>query len=380
MVFLIKKNARGDRSISLRNGQNDPTGLLEALRGLTFKVEIKITDVFKEAPVAPQDSDKAEVPLQEQTRLQVPELTEKLKTPVLERNGTSTAERVQKPKPALNGTVTMKQEKIDKPTLKESQKPSFEKAKRPASERIEKSTPERVETSTLEEVEEPVIKRIEKPVLKQVEKPVLKQVEKPVPEQVEKPVIERVEEPAAKPVEAIHRAKSSPFRYNKGKLTVGSEIETCCIAVDDRGPTVFGYITYNDDMLIGISNTISANVEKIEGSPEFDRVYPGDLVLAKSTDDNQWYRGVIEGIGMGTVEIFFFDWGLRETLSRDRIRASTLSNLMMDANPACAVKLKFNSKSPDIVEEFLKCETSFKLRIDSYDEVYEAYGVSFTED
>lgn len=324
MVFLIKKNARGDRSVSLRNNsyESDLAGLLEALKGLTLKIEVKITDVIKEAPVESQISEKDVALNQEEARLPVPEIPEKPKVSAIGSTKTPLAEK-HEPLKCLN----------------------------------ENKAPKRAEPKAPEIVEKPV---------------------PPPPERVMKLISDNsdAKKLVQEKVEKMYGTKPFVPQYPEGAVTVGSVIETCCIAVDDRGSTVFGYITYNDDQLVKTSEIINAFVEKIENSPAVTSAKVGDVVLAKSSDDNQWYRSVIERATSSTVDIFFFDWGLRETITIDRIKTLSIPGLKLSEIPACAVKLKFNAKSPELVEEFLRCETAFKLRIDSYDEATRAYNVT----
>lgn len=330
MVFLIKKNARGDRSISLKNNSNDIdlTGLLEALRGLTFKIEVKITDILKEEPVAPQASEKAGLTNLEKTNALVPEIPDKPKAPV-----------------QASTKIPIVEKNEPQKCLREDKTP------------IRK---------TVEPNPEEVVKKSPVPLLEKIVKPIAE-----IPE-VKKQTQEKV-------VEMVNGTKPFVPQYPQGTVAVGSVIETCCIAVDDRSSPIFGYITFDDDQLIKICELITSVVERIEDSPEVTSSKVGDIVLAKSCDDNQWYRSVIEKVGSNAVDIFFFDWGLRETITIDRIRALSFPELKLTKVPACAVKLKFNAKSPEVVEEFLRCETSFGLRIDSFDELTKAYEVTVSK-
>lgn len=168
----------------------------------------------------------------------------------------------------------------------------------------------------------------------------------------------------------------SPKRTIKcpaGEVEVGSIVESCCVSVEERGPITFAYIASDKEKMTNCSQKL-INVEgDIENSPEMSCIKPGDLVFAKSRDDEAWYRAIVEGIDNEMVNVYFYDWGLREALTPDRIRSLMIPELTLNKLPACGVKLIMNEKYPQLNEDFLKCTSLFNLKIDSYDKENEAY-------
>jgi hypothetical protein len=57
----------------------------------------------------------------------------------------------------------------------------------------------------------------------------------------------------------------------------------------------------------------------IESQQLVNSIDVGDIVFAKSKDDNAWYRTIVESVGVEDCTVYLFDWGFIETLDLTRI-------------------------------------------------------------
>lgn len=201
----------------------------------------------------------------------------------------------------------------------------------------------------------------------------------PAPVESKKPLEPEMPAKPKKLVES-QATSSKPRVLNCGKIAIGSTLETCCISVDETGSQIFAYIAYDDEKLMKIVESISKISDVIEDLSEVKSLNVNDIVFAKSTDDNQWYRSLVEEVTGDKVKIFFFDWGLRESTTLSRIRLLDDPNLGLSNFPACAVKIKFNDISKTLLDQVLKCDTAHRMKVESYDSSNGAYAVKILSD
>lgn len=152
--------------------------------------------------------------------------------------------------------------------------------------------------------------------------------------------------------------------------------KTCCITVEKCDYPAVAYITYSNTSLLKITELISEASCDIEAQPEVRSVEVGDIVFAKSQEDNSWYRSMIMSINGNVITVDFFDWGLTENLELDRIRRMSIGQLGLSNFPACAVKVRFENQPGDLLDEALKCESEFDIQVHSYDSAAEMHNVT----
>lgn len=381
MPFLIKSSG-GQRTCKLMTNKNQSSAtrqdIIDALKGLTFKFEVKIADVVPSSV----DEENGSPPVDQR-----------------EDQGSTSQQEVKKF--TLSGDAKVHIDGLDKvrpPVVKEEKKlsdfidPSKELKDammdlnpRPKSIPQEIQGAEEVKALLPEKKQEPEVNSTEVKVIvaeKQFEAPKRPMftpsqvIERKVELKENKPISEKAQvlppktetsEPAMK-VEVVSKA---PFA--RGCFKVGSSVITCCLSVDETTSVPTAYVTYNNEKLLGITKLILDKAEKIDEEPEMDVLKQGDIIFARSQDDESWYRAVIEKVGRTSVSVYFFDWGLRETLSAKRIRNLTDPELGLAQYPACALKVQFANESGPLLDEAFKCEQEFKMKVDSYDDVDEVY-------
>lgn len=184
---------------------------------------------------------------------------------------------------------------------------------------------------------------------------------------------EIVQERAASITKKIVK-KPQPVSYIvRGQMKVGSKINSCCIASNGNGEA---FVSYDSGKLLDITHAIEDLTDEIERLPEVESPKVGDIILGKSVEDDKWYRAVIESVKDIYIDVFFFDWGLRETLSARRIRYLTQPDLGLSASPACAVKVNFSDSSEIPKEEVELGEMPYPMYINSYNDETETYDVT----
>lgn len=404
MGFIIKKSTNGLRSVQMASNnttQSPLNDIINALKGLTIKVEVKITDVICEG----SHNENVKVA----TSMTAVESAKAAETSSLtsKQQGASNAFRQpsmpSEPVKILAPAKTSATEKME--PIRITQPPNQrqeESISRPTSLSSSKATqPIRAEekpakpvspmSSLNKQLEDSL--RVKQPI--PVEKPVRSEESTPIDEPT--PVEEPKKSALRQPLTFEDRIKMSrpydepayPERRRLGKppspsdgplirgeLKIGAEVVSYCVSVDDRDEPPAAYVAYNTDKLIEIGNLISDLVSDIEGLPEVTTFNIGDIILGKATEDNRWYRCNVEGIYKDHVDVFYFDWGLREKLEKSRTRHLKYPGLGLSKHPACAVKLQFLNDIPELIEEVLSCESAFKMRVETYDVDSEAYKVT----
>jgi len=311
---------------------NKTNELVEALKGLTFKVEIKIVDVVQAATPTVTATTKPTLKLSPAELSS--DISSKLPPSHQISSQNSSSNHSLADKPSINEPLPTSKLPLDKPSVDKILQPETSSGK------LLTKEPPRCEPAPREPTP-------------------IKQV--PNKPQFVKPLA----------------SKSGLIR---GDLKIGSVLRTYCIAVDDRSEPPTAYISYDDKKLMKIAELISDIADDIESQPKVSSVNVGDIVFAKSQDDNLWYRSCVEKVDGENINIVFFDWGLREQLKNDRIRHLMTPDLGLSKYPACALKLTFTNTSKSLLDEVFKCESEFKMRVDSYDENNESYVVTILED
>jgi hypothetical protein len=202
-------------------------------------------------------------------------------------------------------------------------------------------------------------------------------------------VVAPKQEPKSEPLEpkTLDKPASAPLRISKsvppasttlvkGSLKIGSTLRTCCIWADDSKTPPVPYISYDSNRLTEITSMITDMAMSIESQQLVNSIDVGDIVFAKSKDDNAWYRAIVESVGVEDCTVYLFDWGLTETLDLTRIRRLAVLELGLSKQPAVALKIKINNEPGALVDRFLECETLFDIRVDSYDDFDETYSIT----
>lgn len=355
MPILIK-SFNGQRSCTVQNNSASRQAdilddIINALKGLTFKFEVKISDVVATAPTVHDDTNTKVSPSKtSRSRFSIDDPVEKFDEEINNDESQRTVDPLKIVEKLRGLEPKIKEEpEVPQPTVPEQSKPQV----------IEQS----------KQVEEPLapqkINLAEQTVVHQktsVADPTL------VPQQVK-----RTEQP-----EAYHQPKPTTVRkvpkIIKGDIPLGSTLDRCCLAIDGEADPLLAYIAYDDAQLIEVNELILDHTDEIERLPATGSLSVGDIVFAKSNDDDQWYRSSIESINGNQVDIFFFDWGLRETLDTSRIKYLQIAGLGLAKRPACALKVQFSNPDKSIIDELLT--VAHKMRVESYDDESETYLIT----
>lgn len=428
MPFLIKSTG-GQRTCQLiTNKAHDVAtrdDIIEALRGLTFKFEIKIKDIL---PAEAEESDQVDVEAQVET------------------NGTNLATKIDHVVRSHIGKAIKEEVAQSAPRSCEVSKSSVAPAHKIVPKSIEKLVIP-TESATIER-EQPVQghkfipSAVEQHVLQTqaaihsdqpaqgqrfapsaVEQPVPQtqaalQREQPVqghrfiPSAVEKHVLQtqaaiqrdipvqvKVEEPkrfdekieaapitrepitnttsvaekaALKPISQPNAQQTKPTLI-RAELKVGSTIQTPCVCLEDDNPPALCFVSFDGATLSDLTNKIANIAGNIDVQPEVNSVEIGDIMFAKSREDDAWYRAVVESICGSEVGVYYFDWGMRESLDIKRIRRLTQHDLGLSKVPACAVKARISNNPGPLLEEFLKSDYEFIVNVDGYDDMESCY-------
>lgn len=396
MPFIIK-SANGKRTVGLPRDSLTVEDVLNLIKNVTFNLEVKVTDITTsvdpqilkkavfsqkaasnhkkaDAPESQEPKKTTRTPVAEPQRPAEPQKSaspSKLAEPTKSAEPQRPAEPLrpaEPPKPA-EPSRQVKPHRVVEPPQATAEPRRHADLPRPAG-------PHRIVEHPKLEPAEP--RRSVQPTVP-VEQKVRAEPQAPSiePEKLVEPSKPVEPEPPAKPRKLVE-SQATPLKprvLNCGKIEVGSTLETCCISVDETGSQIFAYIAYDDEKLMEIVESISKIADIIEGSSEVKSLNVNDIVLAKSSDDNQWYRSLVEEVDGNEVKIFFFDWGLRESTTSSRIRILDDPNLGLSSFPACAVKIKFNDISKTLLDQVLKCDTAYRMKVESYDGANSAYAV-----
>lgn len=373
MVYVIKKSADGTRTVSANSPVSD---LIKSLRGLTFKIEVKITDVVQNpVQTAEARSSEDQVPVTRHVVSKPAEIIAPTTQQLKNKGQDNTASNANPPTVTVGTTQSLNKHVRNSIDTGNNLTPvvSQQRTHKPDPTPSNQNVSDNVATSS--EKESLTIKKTvtsDKPVeiaKVEIEKPTLRQ-----PTTFEERIKQTrpYEEPS---ISERKRLGKSSRTLNRGELKIGSTVDSCCIAVDEEEDPPVAYAAYDSVRLIEIGNKIDEKLGDIEKLPPVTTPEVGDIVFGRSQEDNKWYRSVVEEVSKNSVKIFFFDWGLREDLPKSHIKHLMYSDLGLSENPACALKLHFLNRDPQIIQEVLMCDSGFRMKVESYDNTKESYNV-----
>lgn len=345
--------------------------IIEALKGLTFKIEIKITDIVGADRSSAATETPATAPTAAQPRVVTPahvsgasRVSTKINTTLYDQALVATPA----PEPGnLSATGSARSTLPKAPELAQ-----------------QASTPD----SVVVERPEPVVPQVPNPNVhpaSSTEEPIKA---RPTPSQpaaiastkaIEKPPIVAPKQSAPNNAQQVDVKQAQKPRYPTGSVKIGTQMRTICIAVDETVNPAVAYIAYDSQEIANITNAITDISDEIESDPEVSSLHVGDIVFAKSIEDNNWYRAIIEEIKEQVyIKVHYFDWGLGETLSIKRIRRLNRLELGLSKHPACAVKVQFTNATEQKLNDVLSCQVEFDIKVMSYDEASQVYSCTLT--
>lgn len=345
--------------------------MIATLKGLTFKIELKITDIqvdnldAHERPQAEKSSSCSSEPSPSGGAQDQSQAKSVLTTVIQPASTRDTQDRAQ-----MGDTTTVTSRPAPQPTQPLAPKSTQQPVPKPARTLQETSLPRDTSSSFPQpSMAKPQQERTQP-------KELLPSTSQPAPPESEQanPMFmsnrPRLGLPRSAEPQALVPPKTVLIR---GELEVNSVVNTCCVSLDRDEKPPMAYILYNSDKTFQITTKISQLTDEIENLPPVATLRVGDMVIAKSNDDNIWYRSVVESVDRNMVKIFFFDWGVREQLDKERVKILTFPELSLKEYPACAVRLLIVDTSTEMAEEFYIGESSFKLKIKSYDDFADYY-------
>lgn len=330
---ILVKSSKGLRSCSIIKPKSEPTAIeeiIEALKGLTFKLEVRIADIIRSDE--PSDTNNQDA----------------------------------KPQ-SLNVELKAKVENHARETI-------------PAPEVSNESRKVRITPDVVSP--EPIVEDVEQTKPKVIaESPIRpdEPQELPSSRRLGKLLIKTETEKIIMPPQVVVK-KPTPKKWickvASGSLKVGATMKTMCISVDQDAKEPTGYVPFDDKELAELTAVICDMARNIEDLPIPMYVEVDNVVFAKSKEDNQWYRACVESVDGDNVTIYFFDWGLREQLKVNRVRLLKHAELDPSKSPACAIRVTFAANTPsEILDEIFKCEGFFDMKVEYYDEITDSYGV-----
>lgn len=319
--------------------------LLEALKGLSFNIEIKITDIRKKDDESSEESSEELPPEQPQEKPQV-KLTAKPEVKL----------------PAKPQSM---------PEVKFSAKPEVIVSPKPQ--------------AKSEVVPEPV------PVPKPVSKPEVAPISQPgvIPNPNLIPQVVPREQPAEKTKQQPEE-KASPINFKLSSIEETKELTPDIVGSGIPLGTIMETLVTNTDMQSSPPMAwVARDFEQLQEmvgvidavTPALDSMLPqsfkiGDFVFAKSIDDQSWYRAKVEDNSPDGVKVFYYDWGIRENITSDRIRLFTIPDLSLSRFPPLAAKIQIVDPSEDKIQGALTTEELVKFKFESYNKEGGYYCVS----
>lgn len=188
-------------------------------------------------------------------------------------------------------------------------------------------------------------------------------------------------------------AELSPVRRIKFKLSdlhaIGSEIASdlaiplgtikraICTFSDNNASPPFVYLARDEEVLQAIMNAIDTISESLENSrPQRLPFKVNDLVLAKSVQDQTWYRGRAVDINSVETSVFFIDWGHIEKIDNKRIRLLTQPDVSLSRFAPCAIKCRLIDTPRDIEDRVISMEELFNFKFESFNKQDGCYNVT----
>lgn len=183
--------------------------------------------------------------------------------------------------------------------------------------------------------------------------------------------VQRVE-PIADPTLADRSPPVVPTMF-RGKLKVGSIIPTCYLSGDTTVEPVIIYITSSTHMQLELTQKLKNLAQEIQALPNRS-VKSRDIVFYKSPSDGSWYRAITREISGSDVDVYALDWGTIESVKMADLRPLDNHELDLTNYPALAVKAKFTNKLDEKLDATF--DNAFNVRIDSFDDFDEIYTVT----
>lgn len=364
MPILIKSSS-GQRSVQLvsNNTQREPdlrSELIDILRGLTLKLELRVNDVVVgglEAPISLDDLTGA-TNVAASAGQPKAEIDETTVPPVVKRQ-----EEPKETKQINGPSATAPDSFISRNGLDPASLSSLGVKRAPSCLEADKIEPS--ETAGASRVPSQGDERPPQP-----------QAEAKEPVVTSPPLVAEKAQPVKASLKPLNRLESlTPKKpvLVRGELKVGTIINTLCVNVLSQKEEITTYVTYDQKKLVEIMLKIKEIEEEIEAQPLVKSVEIGDIVFGKSSDDDGWYRGMVMSVRGDDVELYFFDWGCTETVEMTRVRRLTELGLGLAKKPACAVKVKFTEASKNFLAQVFDCAKRFRMRVESYDEADDGF-------
>jgi hypothetical protein len=352
--------------------------LIEALRGLTIQFELKIKDVIAEAPSTDSNQMPVKEPTDEEGATNA-NVGEPSVEPLKAAASMATREPVKEPIRELVKEHASKP--VGKPVRELVEEAVRQPAKVPngnhARELVEEPVQQPAKVPNGNQVQEPPGETFRQPAARE---PNGNQLREPVEEPIRQPFREPARDSVIRPVlEPIREVPSGPVRRPVrpaiiwGSLKVGSTISTCWLSEDTSLNPPVTYITYNNEKLLTVTKMLNEFAKGIEKLPKLDSINVHDIVLGQSMEDDSWYRATAMEVLGSKVDVFYVDWGSRETLDLERVRYLSDARLSLTTHPACAVKVRFTNENSDELKELFS--SGFNVTVESYDEFDGVYLV-----
>lgn len=374
MVWIVKQGDSNHRAIMPSvNGTANKTSLMdelkECLEGLVINVEIKITGLLEAKNTGEANNLEAKATLS----VKKPEIAKPKEEPMVAMKSPSDSISkcaVDKPKAAPaepkpqvpRNEPLARSELASKVTFKE---PVAQLAKNePLPE-----APSKESKPSLTENRELPKKTIQEPPFKE---PIVEKNPTPQIDSLEANAM-AVEIQSGEPIRKKLGRPMKSSKVNKGSLKIGETITRSLIAADLNTTPATAYISYDDKKLVETVELITKHSDNIEGQAALSTASEGDIVLAKSADDDQWYRAIVESNEGNSIRVFFFDWGLYEELPCSRLKHMQNPQLGLSKIPACALKIELTASNEELINDILTMEESFNMKVVSYNELTETY-------
>lgn len=326
--------------------------VLNILKGLTFKIEVKITDVCIVGPGQEEQREASQPSTKDPGSQDVPE----------EGSIAESIKLVCEPTIRLESTVPSRSKPAEPKVVEDVPEKSTDLPQASRDQRVPSARAPPIEARKLTDQREPRPTTVQNQTIP-------KEIEAPNPMFINN----RLRLGRPRPVEPPAPVVPPQPVLIRGELALNSVLNTYCVSIDREEQPNLAYVIYNGDKIVQITTKVSELTDEIERLPPVATVRVGDMVIAKSKDDDIWYRSIVESVDRNMVKIFFYDWGVREQLDKERIKILTFPELSLQDHPACAVRLRIVDSSPELAEEFFKGENSFDLRIKAYDDFADYY-------
>lgn len=131
-----------------------------------------------------------------------------------------------------------------------------------------------------------------------------------------------------------------------------SDLEKPCVSKNEKvyitavesPESFYCQISGSEEKLISLMGKISAIYDSIPANElKINAISVGDVCCAQFSEDNQWYRAVVEGVNASELTVRFIDYGNLETLNIDRTK---VLNDDFFSDPPLAIKCCLHNLQP----------------------------------